>query len=112
MQSVAEVRDRQAPGAGAPSADDQNRPIQLGQNLFETLLEHICGREDENAGIFGQDHVFELTRDTTGEMAIGFDGAELIRVRDMGIRDGFDRFLFVNHGGEYRIQSVAIYGAF
>ena len=60
----------------------------------------------------GQDHVFELTRDTTGEMVIGINGAELIRVRDMGIRDGFDRFLFVNNGGEYRIQSVAIYGAY
>ena len=60
----------------------------------------------------GQDHVFELTRDTTGDMAIGFNGTELIRVRDMGIRDAFDRFLFVNNGGEYRIQSVAIYGTF
>jgi hypothetical protein len=60
----------------------------------------------------GQDYVFELTRDTTGDMAIGLNGVELIRVRDMGIRDDFDRFLFVNYGGEYRIQSVAIYGTF
>ncbi len=59
----------------------------------------------------GQDQILELTRDTTGEIAIGLGGTELIRVRDMGIRDAFDRFLFVNNGGEYRIQSVAIYGA-
>lgn len=58
----------------------------------------------------GQDHTLELTRDTTGELVIGLNGAELIRVRDMGIRDPFDRFLFVNNGGEYRIQSVALYG--
>ena len=60
----------------------------------------------------GQDHVFELTRDATGELAIGFNGTELIRVRDMGILEGFDRFLFVNNGGEYRLRSVAIYGTF
>lgn len=60
----------------------------------------------------GQDHVFELTRDTTGEMTIGVDGNELIRVRDMGIIENFDRFLFANNGGEYRLQSVAIYGTY
>jgi len=58
----------------------------------------------------GQDHTLELTRDATGELFIGLDGTELIRVRDMGIRDPFDRFIFVNNSGEYRIQSVAIYG--
>jgi len=57
-----------------------------------------------------QDHTFELTRDTSGELVVNLDGAELMRVRDMGVRDPFDRFLFVNNGGEYRIQSVAIYG--
>jgi len=60
----------------------------------------------------GQDHVFELTRDATGEMVIGVNGTELIRVRDMGVVENFDRFLFANNGGEYRLQSVAIYGVF
>lgn len=57
-----------------------------------------------------QDHTFELTRDTSGELVVNVDGSELIRVRDMGIRDSFDRFMFINNGGEYRLQSVAIYG--
>lgn len=60
----------------------------------------------------GQDQIFELTRDTTGEMAIGVNGTELIRVRDRGVLENFDRFLFANNGGEYRLQSVAIYGVF
>ena len=59
----------------------------------------------------GQDHTFELTRDSSGEMAILLDGTELARVRDVAIRDEFDRFVFVNSGGEYAIQSVEVYGS-
>ena len=51
-----------------------------------------------------------MTRDTTGELTVNSDGNELMRVRDQGVRDNFDRFLFINSGGEYRIQSVSIYG--
>jgi hypothetical protein len=42
-------------------------------------------------------------------MAVLIDGVETMRVRDVGIRDGFNRVLFVNRGGDYRIQSFSGY---
>ena len=58
----------------------------------------------------GQRHTIDFTRDAVGEMVVSIDGAELIRVRDVGLRDAFTRALFINKGGDYRIQTVAIYG--
>jgi hypothetical protein len=55
-------------------------------------------------------HVVLLTRDSTGELAVSVDGAEVLRVIDRGFRDAFDSFVLVNRGGEYMVRSVAIYG--
>jgi hypothetical protein len=56
-----------------------------------------------------QRHTVDFTRDAAGEMAVLIDGVETMRVRDVGIRDGFNRVLFVNRGGDYRIQSFSGY---
>ena len=52
----------------------------------------------------------QWTRDRGGEMVITFDGKEVIRSVDRGLKDPFDGFVLTNLGGDFAVRTVEISG--
>ena len=59
----------------------------------------------------GRGHVFGLTRDAEGAMAVSVDGAVLIRAESRAPAGPFDGIALVNGGGDYAIREIAVYAA-
>ena len=59
----------------------------------------------------GRGHVFGLTRDAEGAMAVSVDGAVLIRAESRAPAGPFDGIALVNGGGDYATREIAVYAA-
>jgi hypothetical protein len=55
-------------------------------------------------------HAIEWTRHPDGTMKIALDGKQVIEVADRGFRDSFDGVVIVNHGGDFILRRLAVYG--
>lgn len=90
--------------AGSSPALSLVRKGTRGSAVIEAVSERIS-LED------GQTHALLFTRDKTGDMTVALDGKTKFRVSDRAFRSPFDRFVVSNTGGDFSIQTVAIYGA-
>jgi hypothetical protein len=59
----------------------------------------------------GNMHSITWQRSTNGLMTVLLDDRQIIQVRDRSYRDPFSGFVMTNHGGDYAIRSVSIFGA-
>jgi hypothetical protein len=64
----------------------------------------------ENSVNGGSIHVLELRRDENGKMLVFLDKKQIMDTSDRAITDSFNGISIVNHGGDYGIRSVVIYG--
>ena len=56
----------------------------------------------------GNPHEILWTRDSRGNMAIGIDGAALVRADDRGLGDSFHGLALVNGAGDYAVSRVMV----
>jgi hypothetical protein len=59
----------------------------------------------------GNMHKITWQRSTKGLMTVLLDGQQIMQVRDRSYRNAFNGFVMTNHGGDYAIRSVSIFGA-
>ncbi len=87
------------PGAGL----DLLRVTSRGTSIIDTVPGPLT-LEDKKP------HAVEWTRHPDGTMKIALDGKQVIEVADRGFRDSFDGFVMVNHGGDFILRRLAVYG--
>lgn len=76
----------------------------------------VSSRGERQIGVYtrglrledGRLHVIELTRTSRGQMTVSLDGTPLISVDDNSLRDPFQSFVMVNHGGDYAFRNISI----
>lgn len=56
------------------------------------------------------DHTVKWTRARNGEMVVAIDDAEMLRVTDMGFRDGWAGITLINGGGAATLRALSVYG--
>lgn len=104
------VQGRDAHGYRVAYNPGSNQPVQLlrkgmgGITLLESAYQRL--NLDDN-----RSHQLRMARDATGGITVAIDGREVIRTTDGSIRGNFDGLMIVNHGGDYTIRSVSVYGA-
>lgn len=56
----------------------------------------------------GSFHTLVWSRAQNGDMRVSIDGRRVIQARDTGFREGFQGFVFANHGGDYSLGEIRI----
>ncbi len=58
----------------------------------------------------GRFHTLNWSRDEDGLMQVRVDGRRVLQGRDRSLRQGFQGFVLVNHGGDYNLRRVRLEG--
>lgn len=56
----------------------------------------------------GRFHMLSWTRDESGNMQVSVDDQRVLQAHDRGLRQGFQGFVLVNHGGDYNLRRVRL----
>lgn len=56
----------------------------------------------------GRFHMLSWTRDESGNMQVWADGRRVLQAHDLRLRQGFQGFVLVNHGGDYNLRRVRL----
>ncbi|MGR2737900.1 peptidoglycan-binding protein [Billgrantia sp. Q4P2] len=56
----------------------------------------------------GRFHMLSWTRDGSGNMHVSVDDQHVLQAHDRGLRQGFQGFVLVNHGGDYNLRRVRL----
>lgn len=56
----------------------------------------------------GRFHMLSWTRDESGNMQVWVDGRRVLQAHDLRLRQGFQGFVLVNHGGDYNLRRVRL----
>ncbi|MCH4564209.1 peptidoglycan-binding protein [Halomonas sp. EGI 63088] len=56
----------------------------------------------------GRFHMLSWTRDESGNMQVWVDGRRVLQAHDRRLRQGFQGFVLVNHGGDYNLRRVRL----
>ena len=55
-------------------------------------------------------HRIEINRDTDGGMTVSVDGGRVLSATDRSFRDPFSGITIANHGGDYSIREITVFG--
>lgn len=58
----------------------------------------------------GRTHTLNWTRNPDGVMQVRVDGRRVLQAHDRALRQGFQGFLLVNHGGDYNLRRIRLEG--
>ncbi|MFQ3786182.1 peptidoglycan-binding protein [Halomonas sp. A29] len=56
----------------------------------------------------GRFHILSWTRDESGNMQVSVDDQRVLQAQDRRLRQGFQGFVLVNHGGDYNLRRVRL----
>lgn len=76
----------------------------------ETGVSTVAATRAVSSLMDGNLHTVEWVRDAAGQMTVSVDGTIVMEASDQTYEHDFDGFSFINGGGTWRLDSLAVYG--